>query len=508
MDLEKLRIIRNDFKRFAATFLIVRSKSGELKNFILNRAQIYVIDKLEKQLKETKKVRALILKGRQLGLSTLIQGRYFYRVITRQGTKAYILTHEAEATKNLFEMTQRYYDKLPVGLCPVADKSSTKELQFRKFDSGYAVGTAGNKGAGRSQTIQLFHGSEVGFWPNAEDHAKGVLQAVSNEPGTEIILESTANGIGNYFHNLWLAAEAKKSEYQAIFVPWYWANEYISSDEGLHLSEEEEFLFSVYNKDGLTKKHLAWRRLKIAEFSNDPDIGHEFFKQEFPFTANEAFLNPVTNVLINSRYVARARSNRIDSDSRLVIGVDVAIGNKDKTAIIRRKGRVAYGLETYRNYNTMEIVGLIKNIIEKENPHRVYIDCIGIGAGVVDRLKEHNFHFVEGINVARSANQKDKYKNLRHELWIEMLNWFTQEMPVQIPDDDELHGHLCSLGYKKPDSNGRLTIESKQDLIARGMPSPDTADALSLTFYNGFYDTTSESNPVTIIPIQRPGMFI
>ena len=507
MDLDKLRLIKSDFIKFAATFLSVRAKSGEVKPFALNRGQIYTHNKLESQLKSLGRVRAMVLKGRQLGLSTLIQGRYFYRVITRRGTKAYILTHEAEATKNLFEMTQRFYDKLPVGLCPVADRSSAKELQFRSFDSGYVVGTAGNKGAGRSQTIQLFHGSEVGFWPHAEEHAKGVLQAVSNEPGTEIILESTANGIGNYFHNMWLAAEAKKSEYIPIFVPWYWGDEYIAPSEGIHLSDEEDFLFNTYAIDGLTKAHLAWRRLKIGEFSNDPDIGQEFFKQEFPFTAHEAFLNPVTNVLINSRYVSRARANRIESDSRLVIGVDVAIGNKDKTAIIRRRGRVAYQLETYRNYNTMEIVGLVKNIIEKENPYRVYIDCIGIGAGVVDRLREHNFSFVEGINVARNANQKDKYRNLRHELWIEMLNWFTQEMPVQIPDDDELHGHLCSLGYKPPDSNGRLVIESKQDLIARGMPSPDCADALSLTFYSGFYES-SEEFAITSIPKPRPGMFI
>ncbi len=109
-------------------------------------------------------------------------------------------------------MTQRYYDKLPQGLCAQADRASSRELYIRKYDSGYAVGTAGNKGAGRSQTIQLFHGSEVGFWPHAEDHARGVLNAISDEPGTEIILESTANGIGNYFYSMWCAAQAKAND--------------------------------------------------------------------------------------------------------------------------------------------------------------------------------------------------------------------------------------------------------------------------------------------------------
>ena len=500
--------IVKDFSKFAPDCLVIRAKSGSITPFKLNRAQLYTHERLNKQLKESGKVRALILKGRQQGLSTYIQGRYFHKVITRLGTKAYILTHEAEATKNLFEMTMRYYDKLPKGLTSQADKSSSKELYFKKYDSGYAVGTAGNKGAGRSQTIQLFHGSEVAYWPNAEDHARGVLQAVSSENGTEIILESTANGIGNYFYNIWKAAESKSNDYQAIFIPWYWQNEYTASIENFRSSDEEQYLLSIYSKDGLTTAHLAWRRLKISEFSHDYDIGLESFKQEFPFTATEAFLNPIANVFINSKHVVRARNQRIDTNeaSKLVIGVDVALGDNDKTAIIRRKGRVAYNLETFRNMNTMEIAGYLKHVIEREKPYRVYIDCIGVGAGVVDRLRELNFSFVDGVNVARSANNKDKYRNLRAELWSEMRDWLTQEMTVQIPDSDELHGDLCNLGYKY-DSNGRLQIESKDDLKSRGMPSPDIADALSLTFYSGFYETYNEF-AITSIPKPRPGMFV
>jgi hypothetical protein len=506
MNKAEFHSIIKDFPSFAKQFLVIRSKSGQLKSFVFNRAQEYAHSKIEQQLRETGNVRALILKGRQQGMSTMIQGRYFHKVITRHGTKAYILTHEAEATKNLFEMTQRYYDKLPPGLCAPADKASSKELYIRKYDSGYAVGTAGNKGAGRSQTIQLFHGSEVAFWPNAEDHAKGVLQAVSNEPGTEIILESTANGIGNYFHNMWKAAEDKANGYIAIFVPWYWQEEYRVNSKGFAPTEEEEYLLSVYNEDGLTLDNLAWRRLKIAEQSNDFDVGVESFKQEYPCNAQEAFLNPIANIFINARHVVKARKNRIDSDARLIIGVDVALGDRDKTAIIRRKGRLAYNLETFRNLNTMEIAGMLKHVIERENPYRVYIDCIGVGAGVVDRLREQNFHFVEGVNVARSANQKDKFRNLRAELWSELRDWLAQEMVVQIPDEDILHGDLCNLGYKY-DSSGRLLIESKDDLKARGMPSPDTADALALTFYSGFYEPVSDF-AITAIPKPRPGMFI
>jgi len=488
-----------DFRKFAPRFLVIRTKSGSPKPLELNRAQIYIDKRLEAQRTETGKVRAVILKGRQQGCSTYIQGRFFHKVITSRGKKAFILTHDKEATKNLFSMANRFYDNLEPGLVPVPDTANAKELYFREFDSGYSVGTAGNKSVGRSQTIQLFHGSEVAFWAFAEDHAKGILQAISNEPGTEVILESTANGIGNYFHQRWVAATGGSSEYQAIFVPWYWQAEYTSNDTGFRPSEDEDYLLKLYGEDGLTNAHLAWRRNKIGDLAKDPEAGLEQFKQEYPFSATEAFLNPIANVFINSRLVTRARKADIEINGPLIIGVDVAIGNNDRTAIIRRKGRVAYNLEKFGNCNTMEICGRLKRIITDEKPYRVYVDCIGIGAGVVDRMQEMGYDCVEGVNVARSANDKEKFRNLRAELWSDMRDWISGELPVQIPDSDELHGELCSLGFKFT-SSGQLQIESKDDLRARGMPSPDGADALCLSFFGGHF------GPVTAGQIEVPNL--
>jgi hypothetical protein len=475
-----------DFRKFAPKFLAIRHKRGEKTPFKFNRAQEYLHQRLEAQRAATGKVRAVILKGRQQGCSTYIQGRFFHQVITQRGKKAFILTHDKEATKNLFSMAVRFYENLEPGLCPKPDTANAKELYFKDFDSGYSVGTAGNKSVGRSQTIQLMHSSEVAFWSFAEDHSKGILQAISNEKGTEVILESTANGIGNYFHSRWLNAMDADSEYQAIFLPWYWQEEYTYDAKNIHLTEEEEHYKALYGSNGLTNEHLAWRRIKINEFSKDYDAGKEAFSVEYPFSATEAFKNPIHNVFINSTYVEKARKADIEPNGALIIGVDVAISDRDRTAVIRRKGRHAFNLERFSNYNTMEIVGRLKRIIQNERPTKMYIDCIGIGAGVVDRLQEMGFDCVEGINVARSANDKEKFKNLRAELWSDMRDWFYGEMPVQIPDDDELHGELCGLGFKE-NSSGQLQIESKDELRARGLPSPDGADALSLSFFGGCY---------------------
>lgn len=492
-----------DLTQFAPAYFVIRSKSGTPQYFILNAAQLYIHARLEAQLKATGKIRAIILKGRQQGCSTYIQARYLHRVITTRGKKAFILTHEAEATKNLFEMTKRYYDNLPEGLCPKADKSSAKELRFSHFDSGYSVGTAGNKGTGRSQTIQLFHGSEVAFWEHTDDHATGVLQAISSEPNTEIILESTANGIGNYYHQMWCAAMSGKSDYQAIFVPWYWQSEYRLSTPGFKLNDDEQSIFDLYQKDGLTLDHMEWRRVKISDLSGDSDAGLELFKQEYPMTAEEAFRNPIDNVFIHSKHVVRARNAVVESEANLIIGVDPAIGNNDRTSIIRRRGRLAYKLESFRNHNTMEVAGRIVQIIKNEQPTKVYVDCIGIGAGVVDRLRELGYDCVEGVNVARSPNLKEKFRNLRAELYWELRDWLMQEMPVQIPDSDELHGDLCGMGFKYT-SNGLLQIEGKDQMKARGMPSPDTADALMLTFFAGFYESSLNIAPPKPFVSQRP----
>jgi hypothetical protein len=101
--------------------------------------------------------------------------------------------------------------------------------------------------------VQLFHGSEVGFWPNAQQHAAGILQAIPDEPGTEVFKESTANGVGNYFHKEWQDAEAGLSEYIAIFVPWFWSEEYRKEvPEGFTLDDEEEKYREAYG--------LTWSR--------------------------------------------------------------------------------------------------------------------------------------------------------------------------------------------------------------------------------------------------------
>ena len=116
-------------------------------------------------------MRALILKGRQQGCSSYVAARFYHR--TMGGLRTFILTQEEAATQNLFEIVQRYHNNCPAHLQPHTGASNSKELYFDEIDSGYKVGTAGTKAVGRSSTIQLFHGSEVAFWPFADTSRPG-----------------------------------------------------------------------------------------------------------------------------------------------------------------------------------------------------------------------------------------------------------------------------------------------------------------------------------------------
>lgn len=474
--------LRTNFVQYAASCLKIRTKSGQIRPLQLNEAQLTIHGKIEQQLKEIGKVRAIVVKGRQQGCSTLIEARYFWKVTHRRGVRAFILTHEAEATKNLFDMARHFYNNCPPLLRPTLGASSATEMYFGGIDSGYRVGTAGNKGVGRSLTAQYLHASEAAYWPHAQEHAKGLLQAVPDQPGTEVIFESTGNGKGNYFHQLWLSAVAGESDYMPIFIPWFLQPEYRKqADSDMKLTDEEHDLAGIY---GLDRDQILWRRHKISELTDDTGDGRINFMREYPMTADEAFEMSGLQTFISGHIVSKARSNfkkEVARHGPTLIGVDPARFGHDRTAIIRRQGRVAYKLETYHKLDTMQVTGLIVKAIKEENPTKVFIDVGGLGAGIVDRLRELGYgNKILAVNFGEKAYQYDRYINKRAEMWGKLREWLHDE-PSAIPDDEQLAVDICAPQYSY-DSKSRVQIEKKEDMFKRGIKSPDAADALCLTF--------------------------
>lgn len=286
--LEKIYEIANDFYRYCHNNLRIRSKSGEIVPLELNAEQRIIVERVLDDLENGRPIRYIILKGRQQGISTIIEALIMWWTATHKNVKSKIVAHDRETATQLYEMFRRYYDNANPLFQPKAKYNTKTDLTFDNDEgtglkSQIDVASAGNTGIGRGQTIQWLHGSEVSLWPDGEELVAGLMQAVPMLKNTAIFIESTANGIGDFFHKTWQAAKAGKSTFTPLFFAWSDHDEYrITPPEDFTLTDEERELKREYN---LHDDQIYWRREKMKEFS-DPDK----FKQEYPINDVEAFL--------------------------------------------------------------------------------------------------------------------------------------------------------------------------------------------------------------------------
>jgi hypothetical protein len=287
---EKLAEYRGNFESFATEQIRILPKDSS-KGFIpfqFNAAQKIINDKIEEQLKATGRVRVIILKARQMGISTYTTARVFWKAYFNAHNKSVVMAHDSATSDALFNMSKSTIDYMGEEFKPVLKRSNTKEIMFEHNDSGYRLYTAGSPEAGRGTTPTIAHLSEVAFWAHDEKILAGLFQGISQADGTEAIIESTANGVGNSFHKLWVDAVNGINEYLPIFVPWFLMPEYRrKAPEGFAVNDLEQVLIDKY---GLDNDQLYWRRLKIAE------SGESKFRQEYPATPEEAFIVSGSNI--------------------------------------------------------------------------------------------------------------------------------------------------------------------------------------------------------------------
>lgn len=476
-----------DFPYFASHCLKIKTKSEGMKMLKFNRAQNFLNNVVDLMMATHGKVRIIIVKARQQGLSTWIGARGYWKAVHEHGTKVYILTHEVPATKNLFDMVKRYHDNCPPDLKPITQKSNAKELLFNEMESEYAVGTAKTGDTGRSQTMQFFHGSEVAFWKAADDIAGGCMQGVPEEPGTEMYLESTAYGAGGYFYSQWKNAcypadtpPATWNGYWRVFIPWYWEDKYrMELPEGFELTDDER---EVVEAHGTDMEQMAWRRRKIAGMKNNLARFH----QDYPADSTEAFNASLTNVLIEAHVVHTAmkngREDKYEAFGRRILGVDVAREGDDDTCLVLRQGRVILWYERLSKMTTVQVAGLVRQRMSEHGVHHVCIDATGgYGAGVYDVLHAWGLGAkVTGVNFAERALDDRRYKNRRAEMYFLLKEWL--EAGASVPDSDEFLEELCAITYKFDATNERLQLERKDEIKKRIGKSTDVSDAAALTF--------------------------
>ena len=163
--LEARKRLLNDFAFYAKHAIKIRTKSGEVTPLILNQVQKRFLDRCMAQMETTGRIRMVILKGRQQGLSTVVSAFIYWWVSQRKGQKGLVVAHVKDSTDTLFQMYKRIHDHLPEILQPEKKYSNKRELAFASLDSGMIVATAGGDGIARGETLQCMHLSEVAFWP-------------------------------------------------------------------------------------------------------------------------------------------------------------------------------------------------------------------------------------------------------------------------------------------------------------------------------------------------------
>jgi hypothetical protein len=209
----------------------------------------------------------------------------------------------------------------------------------------------------------------------------------------------------------------------------------------------------------------------IDEYGSDSVQAHVEVYGMFPNASDDQFIS------VNVVDEAMQREKYKDNTAPIIIGVDPARFGSDSTVIAVRQGRDVIAIKRHKGDDTMETVGRVIEAIEEYKPALVNIDEGGLGAGVVDRLKEQRYK-IKGVNFGNKAKNGMMYGNKRAEMWGDMREWLKS---AAIPTDRYLKSDLIS-PMMKPDSKGSIFLESKKDMRARGLASPDAADAIALTF--------------------------
>lgn len=333
-------------------------------------------------------------------------------------------------------------------------QNSQQSMRFYLQDApgeSFAVGRSGSKN--NPEALQGFHSDNMLF---ILDEASGIDDIVFevaggalSTKGSKILMTANPTRTSGYFYNS-------------------------------HHMNRDHWHTMVVSCHNSSRVDSSYPEQIAREYGLDSNVYRVRVLGEFP-TADD-------NVIIPLEMAEAARSRDVVVTERIapVWGLDVARYGDCKTALAKRQGNTLLEIKSWAKRDLMEVAGMV--VAEYEDtpshvrPAEILIDAVGLGAGVLDRLREQYLP-VRGINVGETASGRDKYSNLKAELWWRAREWFDGK-DVSLCDSDTLIGQLCSVQYSFT-SSGKLKVEGKEDMQRRGLKSPDEADAFILTFAGG-----------------------
>ena len=296
---DKVRIVE-DFEFWCVRCVTIKDKIKRRNvPFVLNRPQRRLLAVMEGQRAAGRPVRVILLKARQWGGSTLVQMYMAWMQLVRHtGWNSLICGHlhvTSKSIKHMYNLLLRHYprellddDEEMPRFTKLEGQPNVQQIEQR--ECLVITGSARSEDAVRGYDIAMAHLSEVAFWKasamhNPDDLMRSVCGSIVLKPETVIVLESTANGVGDFFHDEWLRAQMERSDKEQVFVPWYEIAIYAKAiDDPAALWEEmDEYEHRLW-EDGLTLEQINWYHFKRREYRT-----HELMMAEYPGSASEAF---------------------------------------------------------------------------------------------------------------------------------------------------------------------------------------------------------------------------
>lgn len=384
----------------------VLDKNKNLVPFLWNKAQI------DFHYKRTG--RDLLLKARQLGFSTYVQGEIFRRSIKSTRTSI-TLAHDADTTQKLRLMADRFWENHnPRVERKFANASMTT---YPKNNSVVSVATAGSLHAGRGDTYTDFHGSEVAFWPDAEKIVVGALQGGN----PDAILESTPNGAQGYFYELAMEAIRNKGVWKLHFYPWWWDTSYrihLANNEEIKYSDEEK---ELVKKHSLTPEQIKWRRFKQKELKG-------MFIQEYPEDPITCFLTSGNSYFGNISNCFKAPLNtRYEEGHKYFGGLDFGQSNDFTVLIVLDKTtKCMVDILRINKLEWKEIRKRIKEVYLKWHLQNIHAEKNSIGSVNIEEM------VADGMKVIPFETNNESKAYIMSELYeaLHTNGWQLQDDPV------------------------------------------------------------------------------
>lgn len=411
-----------------------------------------------------------IRSGHGVGKSTTASWAMLWFLLTRYPVKVVVTAPtSAQLYDALFAELKRWVKELPQ---PIQELLDVKQERIElKASATEAFISARTSRAEQPEALQGVHSDNVML---VADEASGVPEAVfeaaagsmSGHNALTILLGNPVRSSGFFFdtHN------RLKDE---------WWTRRVSCLDSTRVSKE--YVQDMKSRYG--EESNAYRIRVLGEFPRSDDD---------------------TIIPMELLESAKHRDTRAYDDAPIVWGLDVARFGSDSSVLCKRQSNVVHTLERWRNLDLMQLTGAVVAQYEacdhKNRPAEILVDSIGLGAGVVDRLRELRLP-ARGINVSESPAMGGTYLNLRAELWHKAKAWL-EKRDCKIPNNEDLIGELATVRYTFT-SNGKIKIESKDDIRRRGLKSPDMADAFVLTFASDAATISWGSNNSWGKPIKR-----